>query len=356
MKRNYRVGQSKSGSVVSGSAFEAIMLFKFEMIPTVIIFSVLFISEISGSVISQDAVKTNVSDATVDWESENVFLQDKFHFDDATDWTRPITSQANKAGIRCSKGKDIFLGGSTKRPAITPFSQGRLGSCTANAMAMALKIAYKKTGSHEVLNVSRLWLYYIGRLKCLTYTTEKCRGAFPAAMYKNLKNIGFLKENQWPYRGDLNELDPYVNVPPTQGWESLVLAKQNLDKYFGKNGIVLFKLSQIGQIQKMVDDGIPVIFAYNVWRRIHRYSGNIDFSTVSGKPIGGHAALIVGYSNPTCQSQKVPVFHFLSSWGTDFGDNGVGTIPQSYFSNSTLNNIGANVAYAIRFTDGNKVI
>ena len=305
--------------------------------------------------VSNSTMLTRSNSKKTKWERRYKFLKpERIRFKGTKKWDK-YTAKPKLSGGICSGGSSQFLGHSPVAPALTPFDQGKLSSCVANVLAMAAEIAFKKAGGQN-LNISRLWLYYIGRMQCLAKHDAVCSGAWADDVILNLKRLGFIKEDQWPYDVNIDETNDYVNLPPKG---SRPLARQNRDLYVGRNGIELFELDSIDQVEQMIDDGIPVFLGYNRWDGIENDNGIIDFSTVSGPPISAHAVLAIGYSDTHCMPPPdlgQHVIYILNSWGSQFGENGVGSIPRSFFSDESQNNLGANRAFALRFTDGKKVI
>src|SRR5215831_2398267 len=76
-------------------------------------------------------------------------------------------------------------------------NQGRLGSCTANALVGALEFLEKKDGVHFV-DLSRLFVYYNERV--IEGTVDQDSGAFIRDGIKSLAKQGVCSEPEWPYK------------------------------------------------------------------------------------------------------------------------------------------------------------
>src|SRR5438045_6504771 len=77
------------------------------------------------------------------------------------------------------------------------YNQGRLGSCTANAIAGALQFLEGKEGAPAPVMPSRLFIYYNER--ALEGTTASDSGAQIRDGIKTVSRQGYCPESEWPY-------------------------------------------------------------------------------------------------------------------------------------------------------------
>ena len=75
-------------------------------------------------------------------------------------------------------------------------NQGKLGSCTANALVAALEFLEEKDGVFFV-DLSRLFVYYNERV--IEGTVDQDSGAFIRDGIKSLAKQGACSEQSWPY-------------------------------------------------------------------------------------------------------------------------------------------------------------
>src|SRR5437867_5692477 len=76
-------------------------------------------------------------------------------------------------------------------------NQGKLGSCTANALVAALEFLEEKDGVFFV-DLSRLFVYYNERV--IEGTVDQDSGAFIRDGIKSLAKQGVCPEPEWPYK------------------------------------------------------------------------------------------------------------------------------------------------------------
>ncbi len=92
------------------------------------------------------------------------------------------------------------------------YSQGNLGSCTANAGGAAVQYAIAKSGIKDFYP-SRLFLYYYERAELGTTGTDS--GAMLYNIPDVLKNKGICRESTWPYSDDICEPQARFKMEPS---------------------------------------------------------------------------------------------------------------------------------------------
>lgn len=188
-------------------------------------------------------------------------------------------------------------------------NQYQSGSCTANAAASALEIAYKRAGQSK--DFSRLYNYWYSRLLGgLSGDT----GAYPRDVCKALNKYGICLESTWEF-----DLEKNLNVEPSQD------AQTEAKLYPVHEYSRLIADDIVTNIKQSVAAGIPVMTSIKVnkqfsylngdWKK-HDWNPAVDF-------IGAHQVLIMGYND---ESQR---FLALNSWGNRWGDGGFFGIPYS---------------------------
>lgn len=207
------------------------------------------------------------------------------------------------------------------RPNCPPvLHQGKLGSCTANAVCTAHMFSQMKQKSKTPMSPSRLFLYY--NTRWIEGTTYVDCGSQIRNSIKVIANKGVCSESLWPY------LEDKFKVRPTTPCFKEAKKFQSL-KYERLNN------SNLSALKGCLASGYPFVFGFTVYdsfegERIAN-TGTVympDFG-VEGV-VGGHAVLAVGYDDSTQR------FTVMNSWGESWGNRGFFTIPYKYLINPYL--------------------
>ena len=204
------------------------------------------------------------------------------------------------------------------RPLMPPvYSQGRLGSCTANSTGGAVQ--YQRRLQKEPDWVpSRLFIYY--NTRALEGNVNGSGGTNRDA-FKAVHNQGACPETEWPY-------DPtQVKVKPS--------AQCYIDgaKYKALTYLSLAN-SDITSLKTCLAQGYPFVIGvllysgFEGWKTSH--TGVVAMPGMTDKFLGRHSMLAVGYSDTDQQ------FIVRNSWGKWFGDQGYVYMPYPYLTNTTL--------------------
>lgn len=203
------------------------------------------------------------------------------------------------------------------------YNQGAIGSCTANAICMAILMLEQD----KTFLPSRRYLYYKERLSEITPGEQISDSGADAADGLNIlvKN-GICPESVCPYdESKCNEAPPEV-----------------CDQEAAKH-----KIHQIGTIAdnaqgKALTDaiantiyqGIPVLIGIQVYSSFESEAvaktGKVPMPKWYERYIGGHEVLIVGYDDV---AQEVTC---VNSWGSDWGNKGFFTLPYSFVQDNYL--------------------
>ena len=191
--------------------------------------------------------------------------------------------------------------------------QGKLGSCTANALVGALEFLEIKAGS-PFQDLSRLFVYYNER--DIERTTAKDSGAQIRDGIKSLAKLGVCKESSWPY-----DISRFRDKPT----DDCFLAA-------GNHQIIAYqRLKTLDEMKACMASGFPVVFGWMVYASAMtdavKATGNIPMPSrweqIKG-PEGGHASMQVGFID---KDGKVK---FRNSWSEGWGDGGYGTLDYEY--------------------------
>ena len=217
------------------------------------------------------------------------------------------------------------------RPNCPPvYDQGRIGSCTANAIAAALEFAAIKEGQKPV-TPSRLFIYWNERN--VEGTVSRDAGAIIRDGIKVVNTVGACKESAWTY--DDTPADPMTGIFPAG---AKARQKPNCFAYrYAKDFDAVAYLAvtqQIDQIRACLAQGFPIVFGFSVPESFESaavaQTGQLNLPAPGEKIIGGHAVLAVGYDD---LARRITV---RNSWGPDWGLAGYFTMPYDFLTNPSL--------------------
>lgn len=191
------------------------------------------------------------------------------------------------------------------------FDQGQMGSCSGNALAAHYGFLQLKAGK-PLWTASRLFIYYNERLKegdpgedgGATTLRDGC---------VSLYGMGVCSEDVWAY----TESNLFVK-PPQSAYGA---AESNKIHSF-------VSLNSMQDRKHCLASGYPWVFGIPIYSSFESNSvaesGVIPMPGWLDRAVGGHALLCIGYDD---ESQ---MYLFQNSWGTDWGDEGLGYIPYQY--------------------------
>jgi len=193
------------------------------------------------------------------------------------------------------------------------YDQGRLGSCTAQAIVAAYEMELIKKPDLQDVSLSRLFVYY--NTRAMEGTIEVDAGAHIRDGIKTIAKAGAPLESLWPYTigkfRDLPTQEAYIEALNHQA--VLYASIQNNSR----------------DICVALADGYPVIFGFTVYESFEsNYVAKSGIATLpkrGERSVGGHAVLAVGYDEGS------QYFIVRNSWGTDWGMDGYFFMPYAYF-------------------------
>ncbi|CAF1252449.1 unnamed protein product [Rotaria sp. Silwood1] len=197
--------------------------------------------------------------------------------------------------------------------------QGDTSACVGNALAAAYEFLIKKKTGKD-LDVSRLFIYYNGRIKDepnMAYMEDS--GCSITSGIAGLKEYGCCKEEQFPY--DINKIN---EQPPAYCYAEAV-------NYRITNGMKLNV--DLYEMKACLAQGYPFAFGLATFQSFADAETNGGIVSmpkpeeIENSQGDLHAMLAVGYID---QSQQ---FIVKNSWGPQWGDKGYGYIPYQYMSN-----------------------
>jgi C1A family cysteine protease len=191
------------------------------------------------------------------------------------------------------------------------YDQGRIGSCSANAIAGAI---HYNIGRLEA-TPSRLYIYYNERLAANEVSIDSGSSLMTGLLATKLN--GWVPETVWTY-----EPADHLFAKPSKELYDLS-ASYKVDGYS--------ELENLEDIKSAIVNGDPVIIGMEVFESMESAavakSGILPMPASGEHSMGGHAVLVTGYDD----IQGVATVR--NSWGTAWGRDGYFLMPYDYLSN-----------------------
>ena len=205
-----------------------------------------------------------------------------------------------------------------------PYSQGRIGSCTANALAFAYVFREMKQQTKITFMPSRMFIYYNERE--LENSLGFDNGAQISTGINVLKNFGVCPEAMWPY-----DCDNYNNKPPESCFHEASNCKLTnyqkipYEKHMSKQYV-------LEQLKSAIVNDCPIVFGFSAYENLESVevekTGILRLPLQTEQFLGGHAVVAVGYDDEfncyTANDVEHPesyagAFLIRNSWGPEWG-------------------------------------
>jgi len=211
------------------------------------------------------------------------------------------------------------------------YNQGRIGSCTANAIGAAMQFVRRQEKRKPDFVPSRLFIYWNERKT--EHTVPLDNGAQIRDGIKVVAKLGVCSESLWPY--DDTPADPNTNVWPDGAKPTVKPSKACYDAAEKNQAISYQRISRaLSHMKGCLASGYPFIIGFSVYEsfegpRVEK-TGELNMPEPGEGQIGGHAVLVVGYDEVRQR------FHVRNSWGKDWGVGGYFTMPYAYLLDQNL--------------------
>ena len=189
-------------------------------------------------------------------------------------------------------------------------------SCVGQASASDIEQCDNRDGGFS--EVSALFIYWCARER--QGWENRDEGCFIRDAVKSMASTGVASQKTWPF-------DPKkVNTKPSDA-----AFEDAKNKIIGE----YYRIDTPNRLYKMkyaLASGYPVIFGISVYESFESNdatkTGVIPVPTENERLLGGHAIKAVGYRNG--------FIIFQNSWGTEWGDNGFGYLPEVFIKDDNL--------------------
>ncbi len=225
---------------------------------------------------------------------------------------------------------------------VPSYDQGRIGSCTANAVAGAIQFCRAKAKQLPDFTPSRLFIYYNERKA--EHTVPLDSGAMIRTGIKSVHKVGACKETTWTY--DDTPANPDTDLFPPGAKAAQRPSGQAYDEAGDYLVLAYSRVPQsLIQMKGCLAAGFPFTVGFSVYASLYDQDGDpkvhVPLPAAGDDLLGGHAVLAVGYDDGT-QS-----FKLRNSWGATTQEKGNFYLPYAYLTNSDL----ADDFWTIRLVD-----
>lgn len=200
-------------------------------------------------------------------------------------------------------------------PAI--LNQGGLGSCVSNEVSNALKFCLAKEHCSFVIQPSRLFIYYFGRV-IQNSPSDQDTGLTIRNGIQAVAKYGACDEVNWPY--DISQF----SVKPNDQTIKEALLSIPMFKYVSVP-------KSIDLMKAAIFQGYPIVFGMAVYESFEYAdtwkTGNVPIPKSTEKCLGGHCVAAYGWIDET------QCFVMMNSWGEQYGLKGWFYLPYSYVLN-----------------------
>jgi C1A family cysteine protease len=210
------------------------------------------------------------------------------------------------------------------------YDQGRIGSCTANAIAAAFEFCLLKQALPDFLP-SRMFIYYNERAVEGNIAVDA--GAMLRDGIKSVAKAGTCTETEWPY--DDTPADRLTGLFPPHA-HAVTRPTDVCYRSALHNRITSYRRlpRDLNQYRACLAGGQPFVFGFSVYESFEgaevARTGIVRMPESGERVVGGHAVMAVGYED------RERCFIVRNSWGVGWGNQGYFTMPYEYLTNRGL--------------------
>ncbi len=198
------------------------------------------------------------------------------------------------------------------------YDQGKLESCTANAIAAAIQFERMKQKARPNFRPARLFIFYNER--AMEGTEKQNCGAQIRDGIKAVARQGDCPEPQWPY-----DQKKFAVRPPQRCYRD---ARKYLAVKYAR------VIQALDEMKGCLASGYPFVFGFVVYPEFEggaiKRSGRLSLPRPGEQSTGRHAVLAVGYD------ERKQCFLVRNSWGPKWGKGGYFEMPYAYACNPEL--------------------
>lgn len=196
--------------------------------------------------------------------------------------------------------------GSVRHADVGPKDQGQTNSCTGQAVALSIRLAYLAAG-RDCPDLSALDAYYKSRAEWGAQRMDQ--GSYCRSTIKAVQHAGIAAESDWPFAASR------VNTRPS--WAAARSA-------FDRRGIRgYYRLYTADDVRRAIASGVPAYGGWDVDRAFMEYSGSGAIDVPRGEIIGGHALTLESFAPDG-------TFGVLNSWGEAWGSDGRARVTEQW--------------------------
>jgi C1A family cysteine protease len=212
-----------------------------------------------------------------------------------------------------------------------PYDQGRIGSCTANAIGAAIQFDRNKYHQTPDFTPSRLFIYYFER--SMERSVPADAGAQIRDGMKVVNKRGVAPESEWPY--DDTPADEETQLFPNSS-RAIKMPPASVIKTAATHQVLSYSRvsQQLSQLKGCLAEGFPFVFGFTVfesfWDQHGKPAVQVAMPGAADRVAGGHAVLAVGYDDARA------MFTVRNSWGEHVQDHGHFYLPYAYAADPQL--------------------
>lgn len=192
-------------------------------------------------------------------------------------------------------------------PRVAPKDQQSTNSCTGQAVAQGLRLAYLAAGV-DCPELSALDPYFRGRAEFGGQRNDG--GSYLRTTVGAVRSAGCATESAWPFRAEM------VNRTPSWAAARSAFDRRGLRGYY--------RCHSPDDVRRAIASGFAVVGGWDVDEPFMDNEGGV-IDVPRGKIVGGHALVIESYAADG-------TFGILNSWGSEWGSAGRANVTSGWIA------------------------